>query len=159
MKRARREKRVKILTSFMIVLTGIVFGNVFAKDVTNADLLKLFKSRIEVFSKCDTVELRNICTKDYQCINSAGLKMNLEEIKQYIVDQKKQIRAYEILTFQPFAAQDESMAFVVSEIEEEIVQDKTIIKNSLIVTEIYRKVNKIWKIQLTQISEKICNYP
>jgi hypothetical protein len=150
---------MKIKTPIVSVLIGFMMTHIYAKDVTTSDLMNLFKNRIEVFSKGDTVELNNICTKDYQCINSIGTKMNIDEIKKYVSSQKRQIKAYEILTFQPFVAKDESIAFVVSEIQEEIVQDKTIIKNSLIVTEIYRKVNRSWKIQLTQISQKICNYP
>jgi Zn-dependent M16 (insulinase) family peptidase len=144
-----------------IAVVGMIFcvalGNVVAKDVTTSELRKLLTSRIEAFSKNDTVELKNICTKDYQFINSTGSKFNREEMKKIIANQKQQIKSYVIQTFQPFVAENESMAFVVSEIDEEILQDKTIVKNSLIVTEIYRKENKDWKIQLTQISQKICH--
>jgi hypothetical protein len=145
--------------TIIIAVISIMMASLFAKDVTTSDLLKLFTRRIEALSKGDTVELNNICTKDYQCINSIGQKMTIEEIKQTIINQKIQIKEYEIVSFQPFLAEDESMAFAVSEVQEEIVQNKTTIKNGLIVTEIYRKAKGTWKILLTQISQKICKYP
>jgi hypothetical protein len=149
---------MKTKTLFLAVI-GILITGISAKEVTTSDLLKLFTKRIEAFSKSDTVELITICTKDYQCINSIGQKMTLEEIKQAIINQKIQIKSYEILSFQPFLAEDQSMAFVVSEVQEEIVQNKTVLKNNLIITEIYRKAKGKWKILLTQLSQKICTYP
>jgi hypothetical protein len=150
---------MKTKVIIIAVAFSVIMPNAFANEVTSSDLVKLLTRRIEAFSKGDTAELVNICTKDYQCINSIGHKMTMEEIKQTIITQKNQMKAYEILAFQPFVAEDESMAFAVSEVQEEIVQDKIIIKSSLIITEIYRKVKGKWKIQLTQISQKICNYP
>lgn len=133
--------------------------NISAKEVTKSELLKLTTRRIEAISKSDTVELINICTKDYQCINSIGQKLTLEEIKKTIINQNAKLNSYEVLSFQPFVTEDESIAFAISEVEEKIVQNKTITGNSLIITEIYRKVKGKWKILLTQISQKICKYP
>jgi hypothetical protein len=146
-------------TALVAALMCIAASNVFAKDVATADLKKLFVLRIEAFSKIDTVALMDLCTKDYQLVNSVGTKMNINEVMQNIASQNKQIKSYVILTFQPFVAEDESMAFAISEVSEEILQGETITKNNLIVTEIYRKIGKKWKIQLTQIAQKICNYP
>jgi excinuclease UvrABC helicase subunit UvrB len=143
----------------ILAMLGVAMPGAFAKDATGSLLKKMFMSRIEAFSKNDTAEMRKLCTKNYQLINSTGTKMNIEEVKQYNKNQKEQIKSYVVLTFQPYIAQDESMAFAISEIEEEITHDTTAIKNNLIMTEIYRKVNNKWKIQLTQISQKICGYP
>jgi hypothetical protein len=150
---------MNLRTWFLILTLGIAATDAVAKDTAASSLKKLLVSRIEAFSRSDTVELKNICTKNYQLINSAGMRMNIDEAFQYSRKQKNQIKSYVILSFQPFIAEDESMAFVISEIEEQVVQDTMLVKNSLLLTEIYRKVNKTWKIQLTQLSQKICNAP
>jgi hypothetical protein len=150
---------MKIKSILFIAIIGMIIADVFPKEVTTVDLRDLFTKRIEAFSKNDTAGLRTLCTKDYIFINATGSKMNFEDVTKKVAASKNQIKSYVILTYQPYVAQDESMAFAVSEIEEEVLQDKTIVKSSLLITEIYRKENKKWKIQLTQISQKICDYP
>jgi hypothetical protein len=146
-------------TWFFIVILGIALTNVDAKDTAASGLKKLFMNRIDAFSRNDTAELKSICTKNYQLINSAGMRMSGEEAFQSVRNQKDQVKSCVILSFQPFIAEDESMAFAISEIEEEVMHDTRVVKNSLIVTEIYRKANKKWKIQLTQMSQKTCTAP
>jgi hypothetical protein len=150
---------MRTILALIAAAISLITTTASAKDVTTADLKKLSMSRIEALAKVDTTALRGICAKDYQFINSVGSRMSLAELTKSVIGQKKQMKSYVILTFQPFIAEDESMAFAVSEIEEEILQDKAVVKNSLILTEIYRKENGSWKVQLTQTSQKICNYP
>jgi hypothetical protein len=144
--------------TIIIAVIGIMITNVLAKEVSTSELLTLATKRIEAISKSDTNELNNICTKDYQCINSIGDKLAIGELKKTIIAQKAQINSYEILSYQPFVTEDELIAFAVAEIQENIIENKIEIKNSLIITEIYRKEKGKWKILLTQISQKICKY-
>jgi hypothetical protein len=130
-----------------------------SKDALTAEFKNLFIGRMDAFAKNDAVELDSICTKNYQFINPAGSKCSLNDLHDSLKKHSKQMKSYQILTFQPYVAEDESMAFAVSEVEEEIPYGDSLIKNNFIVTEIYRKENKKWKLQLTQISQKVCNYP
>jgi hypothetical protein len=86
--------------------------------------------------------------------------MNLAELKKAVVESETPVKLVTILSFQPFIAEDESMAFATFEIEEEVAEDsRDIAKNSLILTEIYKKERSRWKIQLTHASQKICLLP
>jgi hypothetical protein len=150
---------MKFKSILFIAVVCVAWGSCPAADAASSNLKKMLIGRIEAISRNDTVELTNLCVKNYQLITSTGTKMNMDEVIKTMANQKNQIKSYVILSYQPFIAEDESMAFAISEIEEEIVKDKTILKNNLIVTEVYRKVNKKWKIQLTHVSQKICNFP
>jgi hypothetical protein len=120
-------------------------------------LKELLKTRINAISSKDTSALSSLCTKNYQAINSAGVKMTLSELKASVMKTETPIKQSTILSYQPFIAEDESMAFATFEIEEEIVRDKqNVSKNSLIITEIYKKEKNRWRIQLTHSSEKVC---
>jgi hypothetical protein len=142
-----------------IVLLFFIIETALSKDASTTEFKKLFIGRMDAFAKNDTIELDTICVKNYQFINPAGQKCSLAELHDSLKRHSKQMKSYQILTFQPYVAEDESMAFTVSEIEEEIPCGNSVTKNNLIVTEIYRKENKKWKIQLTQISQRVCNYP
>lgn len=150
---------MKFKSILFVVIMCLVCANAHAVDATSSDLKKMLIGRIEALSRNDTVALMNLCVKNYQLITSTGTKMDMEDVVKNMANQKNLIKSYVILSYQPFIAEDESMAFAISEVEEEIVRDKTILKNNLIVTEVYRKVNKKWKIQLTHVSQKICNFP
>ncbi len=116
--------------------------------------------RIDATSKRDTGNLSKTCTADYRLISSSGSTFDLKELKKAILASGSQIKLSTIVSYQPFIAADESMAFAVCEIEEEVVgENQRITKNNLIVTEIYRKEKGKWKIQLTHISQKICAFP
>jgi hypothetical protein len=116
--------------------------------------------RMDAISKRDTGNLNKTCTPDYRLISSSGSTYDLKELKKAIVASESQIKLSTIVSYQPFIVADESMAFAVCEIEENLVgENQKITKNNLIVTEIYRKEKGKWKIQLTHISQKICAYP
>jgi len=142
-----------------IALLFLILTFAFSKDSLTAELKKLFIGRMDAFAKSDTVELDTISAKNYQLINPSGQKFSLAQLHDSLKKYSKQMKSYQILTFQPYVAEDESMAFTVSEIEEEIPFGNSVTKNNLLVTEVYRKENKKWKIQLTQVSQKVCNYP
>lgn len=142
------------LTLFFFITT-----TVYSKGSLTSEFKRLFISRMDAFAKNDTVELDTICTKNYQFINAAGSKCNLTDLHDSLKKHSRQMSSYQILSFQPYIAEDESMAFTVSEVEEEIPNGNSVIKNNFIVTEVYRKESKKWKLQLTQISQKLCNTP
>jgi hypothetical protein len=145
----------QIILLFLIFSTGALCGS----DVSG-ELKQLLKERIDAISTRDTVALTRICTRDYQVIGSAGEKMTLPELKQAVMQTETPVKLTTILSYQPFIAEDESMAFATFEIEEEVVLDKQdIVKNNLIITEIYKKDKSRWKIQLTHTSQKICLLP
>jgi heat shock protein HspQ len=129
----------------------------FCQSDIPAALKQLLKERIDAISNKDTSTLNRICTKNYQIINSAGMKMTLSELKTSVIKTETPVKLSTILSYQPFIAEDESMAFATFEIEEEIVKDRqNIIKENLIITEIYKKEKNRWKIQLTHTSQKVC---
>ncbi len=148
-------RRAGTVIAFLIYSTAALCGS----DVSG-ELKQLLKERIDAISTRDTAVLSRICTKDYQVIGSAGEKMTLADLKQAVMQTETPVKLTTILSYQPFIAEDESMAFATFEIEEEVVLDKQdIVKNSLIITEIYKKDKSRWKIQLTHTSQKICLLP
>lgn len=123
-------------------------------------LKNLLKERIEAISRKDTGALNRICARNYQFINSAGVKMAIVELKKEVMEAETPVKLSTILSYQPFITEDESMAFATYEIEEEIAEDsRDIAKNDLIVTEIYIKEHSRWKTLLTHTSQKICLLP
>ena len=152
-----RMVKTKGISFFLII--GVLFLSASGGNTLTTELKQLFINRLDVFASNDSVRLNALCTGNYQFINSFGSTYTVPQLKDLFRTRNKQIKSYEILKFQPFVDEYASMAFTVSEIEEEVLDGKTILKNSLIITEIYRKEKKKWKIQLTQISQKICNVP
>ena len=143
--------------SFFFLCALLFPSSLFCQSDIPAVLKELLKERINAISSKDTSALNRLCTKNYQAINSAGVKMTLGELKTAVMKTETPVKQSTILSYQPFIAEDESMAFATFEIEEEIVKDKqNISKNSLIITEIYKKEKNRWKIQLTHTSEKVC---
>jgi hypothetical protein len=148
---------VKMLTFLSIFF---YFSPAFCQSDIPAALKQLLKDRIDAISSKDTSTLNKICTKNYQIINSAGVKMTLPELKTSVIKTETPVKLSTILSYQPFIAEDETMAFATFELEEEIVKDRqNIIKNDLIITEIYKKEKNKWKTQLTHTSQKICMIP
>ena len=136
------------------------FSPAFCQSDIPAALKQLLKERIDAISNKDTSTLNRICTKNYQIINSAGVKMTLPELKTSVIKTETPVKLSTILSYQPFIAEDETMSFATFELEEEIVKDRqNIIKNDLIITEIYKKEKNKWKTQLTHTSQKICLIP
>jgi hypothetical protein len=149
---------MKPITMKFAFLIGMLSLNAGAKEPLTDELKALFIGRIEAFAKCDSSKVSALCTKDYQFISSSGNKYTVTQIPQLFNGQVNQMKSYTILSFQPYFIEHESMSFVIAEIEEEVLDGTLISKNSLIITEIYRKENKKWKIQLTQQSQKSCNF-
>jgi hypothetical protein len=142
---------------FVFLLMLSLPGTAFCQSDLPATLKALLKERIDAISKKDTTALNRICTKNYQFISAAGVQMSIMEMKKAVVDAETPVKLSTILSYQPYIAEDESMAFATFEIEEEVAQDsRNITKNDLIITEIYKKEKGRWKIQLTHASQKIC---
>ena len=139
----------------------VLFPSVaFCQSNLPALLKNLLKERIEAISRRDTGALEKICSKGYQFINSAGVKMDIAELKKEVMEAETPVKLSTILSYQPFITSDESMAFATFEVEEEIAGDsRNIIKNDLLVTEIYIKEHSRWKTLLTHTSQKICLVP
>jgi hypothetical protein len=144
----------------MIALMTLFASISFCQDGLPGALKSLFKDRVDAVSRKDTATLSKLCAKNYRCINSAGVQMNLAELKKAVIESETPVKLVTILSFQPFIAEDESMAFATFEIEEKVAENsRGIAKNSLILTEIYKKEHSRWKIQLTHASQKICLLP
>lgn len=149
-------RTVSVITLTVLLLPSIVF----CQPDLPLVLKNLLKERIEAISRKDTGSLNRICAKNYQFINSAGVKMAIAELKKEIMEAETPVKLSTILSYQPFITEDESMAFATFEIEEEIAGDgRDITKNDLIVTEIYIKEHSRWKTLLTHTSQKICLLP
>jgi hypothetical protein len=136
------------------------FSTGYCQSTVAATLKQLLIDRINAISNKDATALENICTKNYQIISSTGTKFDLPGLKNALEKNSSPIKLCTILSYQPFIAEDESMAFALFEIEEDFVgENQKITKNNLIVTEIYKKEKGRWKTQLSHISQKICLFP
>jgi len=148
---------------FNILITFSIFfcfPPAFCQQDIPAALKLLLKDRIDAMSNKDTSTLSRVCTKNYLSITSAGVQMTLPELKKAALHSETPVKQSTILSFQPFIAEDETMAFATYEMDEEIVRDRQdIVKNDLIITEIYKKEKNRWKTQLTHTSQKICDVP
>ena len=152
---------MKALNTFgfvMLVLCTFSIGN--CQSNVAATLKQLLIDRINAISNKDAAALDEICTKNYQIISSTGTKFDLVGLKNALAKNSSPIKLCTILSYQPFIAEDESMAFALFEIEEDFVgENQKITKNNLIVTEIYKKEKGKWKTQISHISQKICSFP
>lgn len=145
-----------------IMAVSIVLSALTAHGQTpvSTALKQLLIDRINAVSKKDTFALNQICTKNYQIISSLGTKTDLAGLKSELFKNDSPIQLCTILSFQPFITEDESMAFALFEIEEDVVGDnRHVVKNNLLVTEIYKKEKGSWKTQLSHVSQKICSFP
>jgi hypothetical protein len=143
---------------FILMLCAFSIGN--CQSSVAATLKQLLIDRINAISSKDATALDGICTKNYQIISSTGAKFDLIGLKNALGQNSSPIKLCTILSYQPFIAEDESMAFALFEIEEDLVgENQKISKNNLIVTEIYKKEKGRWKTQLSHISQKICLFP
>jgi|GEM_PF-2095520 hypothetical protein len=143
-----------------LVLVMCAFSTGNCQSAVSATLKQLLIDRINAISNKDTFALDKICMKNYQIISSTGEKFDLIGLKNALLKNGSPIKLCTILSYQPFIAEDESMAFALFEIEEDFVgENQKISKNSLIVTEIYKKEKGRWKTQLSHISQKICSFP
>jgi hypothetical protein len=155
-----KQENLMLYRGIIVILSAIVFfpSTAPCQSGVSTTLKQLLRERIDAIASRDTNTLNRICTKNYQTINSAGIRMTFAELKASVIKTQTPIKQSTILSFQPFIAEDESMAFATFEIEEDIVKDsQNISKNSLIITEIYKKEKNRWKIQLTHSSEKVCS--
>ncbi len=129
------------------------------KEDLNAQLKDLAKKRYTAFSQKDTAALNRICVNDFKLITPAGIEYDLQATKARIEEATAQSRFFTLVSFQAYVADDESMAFSVSEAREEsVIENKTIVSDYL-VTEVYVKRKGHWKIQLLHLSQKTCNFP
>jgi hypothetical protein len=108
--------------SFFFLCALLFPSSLFCQSDIPAVLKELLKERINAISSKDTSALNRLCTKNYQAINSAGVKMTLGELKTAVMKTETPVKQSTILSYQPFIAEDESMAFATFEIEEEIVK-------------------------------------
>lgn len=157
----KREKAMNVFyqARFLVLLICAISAGT-CQSTVSATLKQLLIDRINAVSNKDTVALDKICTKNYQIISSTGEKSDLTGLKNALSKNGSPIKLCTILSYQPFIAEDESMAFALFEIEEDFVgENQKITKNSLIVTEIYKKEKGRWKTQLSHISQKICLFP
>ena len=142
----------------ILVLCAFSIGN--CQSTVAATLKQLLINRINAISNKDAPALDEICTKNYQIISSTGTKFDLVGLKNALAKNSSPIKLCTILSYQPFIAEDESMAFALFEVEEDFVgENQKITKNNLIVTEIYKKEKGKWKTQISHISQKICSFP
>lgn len=148
-------KRSMLFVVILIQLSSFVFAKTYTKTAT---LKKLLINRIDAVIRKDTAALNQICSKDYKLISINGERVTLEQYKKQTLSRFSPIRSYTVLSFQPFVADDESMAFAISEVEEEMVHNNGIIKNNLIITEVYIKERYFWRTQMTHITRKVYGY-
>ena len=155
-------KRPRLLISLAVIASMPFSGFGRQKDdiQINRMLKELCKSRITAFAQYDTGSLDAICTVDYRLITQSGTKMDLEKLRKSIAVKTMKISSFTLLSFQSFVANDQSMAFSIAEVTEEIVGGASIpVINNLLVTDVYVKDDGRWKIQLTHISQKMCVFP
>jgi hypothetical protein len=151
---------MKKLAKIMAVSILLAAPIASAKTAFSLALKQLLIDRINAISKKDTLALNQICTKNYQIIGSLGTKTDLAGLKSELFKNDSPIQLCTILSFQPFITEDESMAFALFEIEEDVVGDnRHVVKNNLLVTEIYKKEKGKWRTQLSHVSQKICSFP
>jgi hypothetical protein len=151
-------KALHTIKFVVLVLCAFSIGN--CQSTVSATLKQLLINRINAISNKDAAALDEICTKNYQIISSTGTKFDLSGLKNALAKNNSPIKLCTILSYQPFIAEDESMAFALFEVEEDFVgENQKITKNNLIVTEIYKKEKGKWKTQISHISQKICSFP
>jgi hypothetical protein len=151
---------MKKLAKIMAVSILLAAPIASAQTAVSLAIKQLLIDRINAISKKDTLALNQICTKNYQIIGSLGTKTDLAGLKSELFKNDSPIQLCTILSFQPFITEDESMAFALFEIEEDVVGDnRHVVKNNLLVTEIYKKEKGKWRTQLSHVSQKICSFP
>lgn len=148
----------------IIFLILIVVFSIFSKDTSeeknlNNELKELIKSRLNAFIVRDTTQLNKLCIKNYLLITPSGLRFDLEKTKEIVINSQIVIKNVTLISFQSFVKENESFAFSVSEIKEEVAKDNDIVVNNLLITEVYIKEKGVWKIQLTHTSQKACFFP